>query len=322
MQNNLKRRKGEIIMANRKGIGKGKGMGFKNLIPKDPYTHSMNARGVKSLQRPVHLYAEGEVQEVDEMLEELQEQIDEEPQESSGFFPAPTPDILINESGEGDVHLHMNGDDTPFAPTPDVLMNSNLEADPDIVEEYEREELAQETGVAGFFPELEYVDVDRVPEKDEPTLLPSLTFEAEVSVDKSDDDTSVPLVPLPTVLIPEEETFAQKVGKGIKDVGQRGIQIVKEKRSHMIAQKQELHSLTDNELRTMAIREGSSFFGGGNRYEKELLRRETKNKELKDRIKDIRTKKVEKTDSGDSPFGFITAPFETLGATGKKGGKR
>lgn len=33
----------------RKGLGKGMGMGYKNLVPKDPYVHSMSAKGVRQL---------------------------------------------------------------------------------------------------------------------------------------------------------------------------------------------------------------------------------------------------------------------------------
>ena len=32
----------------RKGLGKGRGMGYKNIVPRDPYIHSLSARGVKS----------------------------------------------------------------------------------------------------------------------------------------------------------------------------------------------------------------------------------------------------------------------------------
>lgn len=311
----------QVIVMQRKGYGKGKGVGFRNLLPKDPYTHSMNARGVSSRgERPSNLYAEGEVVEVEDLLEQL-----DEPEEEY-VPPAPMPDILINESGEGDVVID-NDDDFEPAPMPHVLMNSNLESDPDVVEAHEMEEHAQESSAVGFFPELEYTDVDRVPDHQEPSLLPSLEFDTEVPP----DDDGVPAVPLPTVLIPEkEETFAQKVGKGaqklgegIKGVGQRGIKLVQEQRAQAIAKKQEIEGMTDNELRTMAIREPSGLFGGTSRYEKELLRREGKNRELKDKIHNIRTKQnVQESDSGDSPFGFITAPFETLGATGKKRGKR
>lgn len=44
--------KGENQME-RQGYGKGKGMGYKNLVIKDPYIHSLNAKGVKSkVKRP------------------------------------------------------------------------------------------------------------------------------------------------------------------------------------------------------------------------------------------------------------------------------
>jgi len=35
----------------RKGYGKGLGMGYKNLVPLDPYIHSLSAKGVKSKNR-------------------------------------------------------------------------------------------------------------------------------------------------------------------------------------------------------------------------------------------------------------------------------
>lgn len=33
----------------RKGLGKGQGMGYKNIVPKDPHIHSLSARGIKSV---------------------------------------------------------------------------------------------------------------------------------------------------------------------------------------------------------------------------------------------------------------------------------
>lgn len=43
----------------RKGLGKGLGVGYKNLAPLDPHIHSLSARGIKS-QRPMMLYAKNE----------------------------------------------------------------------------------------------------------------------------------------------------------------------------------------------------------------------------------------------------------------------
>lgn len=37
-------------MTRRKGLGKGQGKGFKNIIPPDPQTHSLSARGIKQKQ--------------------------------------------------------------------------------------------------------------------------------------------------------------------------------------------------------------------------------------------------------------------------------
>ena len=38
-------------MAIRKGLGKGRGMGYKNIIPRDPRVHSLSRRGIKQPQR-------------------------------------------------------------------------------------------------------------------------------------------------------------------------------------------------------------------------------------------------------------------------------
>jgi hypothetical protein len=38
-------------MARRKGLGKGKGKGYKNIAPRDPKVHSQSARGIKQPQR-------------------------------------------------------------------------------------------------------------------------------------------------------------------------------------------------------------------------------------------------------------------------------
>jgi len=38
-------------MAIRKGLGKGKGKGYKNIIPRDPRVHSLSRRGIKQPQR-------------------------------------------------------------------------------------------------------------------------------------------------------------------------------------------------------------------------------------------------------------------------------
>jgi len=42
-------------MATRKGMMKGKGRGYKNVIGKDPYVHSQSARGIKQPQRIPHI---------------------------------------------------------------------------------------------------------------------------------------------------------------------------------------------------------------------------------------------------------------------------
>ena len=36
-------------MKQRKGLGLGQGKGYKNLVSRDPYVHSLSARGVKSI---------------------------------------------------------------------------------------------------------------------------------------------------------------------------------------------------------------------------------------------------------------------------------
>lgn len=38
-------------MAQRKGLGKGMGRGYKNIIPKDPVVHSMSSKGIKQPQK-------------------------------------------------------------------------------------------------------------------------------------------------------------------------------------------------------------------------------------------------------------------------------
>lgn len=48
----------------RKGLGKGMGMGYKNLIPMDSHIHSLSAKGVKS-KRPMLLYAKNDVSSAD-----------------------------------------------------------------------------------------------------------------------------------------------------------------------------------------------------------------------------------------------------------------
>jgi hypothetical protein len=40
-----------IAKSNRRGLGKGTGSGYKNLIPKDPSIHSQSAKGIKQPQR-------------------------------------------------------------------------------------------------------------------------------------------------------------------------------------------------------------------------------------------------------------------------------
>jgi len=45
-------------MKQRKGLGKGLGMGYKNIVPIDSHIHSLSAKGVKS-KRPMMMYAKG-----------------------------------------------------------------------------------------------------------------------------------------------------------------------------------------------------------------------------------------------------------------------
>ncbi len=50
-------------MTQRKGLGKGMGMGYKNIVQRDPYIHGLSAKGVKSsssYMKPFSLKAEGD----------------------------------------------------------------------------------------------------------------------------------------------------------------------------------------------------------------------------------------------------------------------
>lgn len=50
----------------------------------------------------------------------------------------------------------------------------------------------------------------------------------------------------------------------------------------------ELHQLPDEQLKTLAIQEGSGFMGGMNRYEKELIRREKEKIWLDNKVKEAK----------------------------------
>ena len=124
-------------------------------------------------------------------------------------------------------------------------------------------------------------------------------------------------LPLPT--INPKKTFGSK----IKESAKKGYGYVVKKEQEFVQQRQQqrerLNILNDNQLEELAVRNPSGVFGG-NMYEKELIRRQRKRVEIRNKIgttikvarkETKQTKQTNKSSGLNIDLGFLN-PFATF----------
>jgi len=107
---------------------------------------------------------------------------------------------------------------------------------------------------------------------------------------------------------PPQKTFFQKAGEFAQTNIEKGKQYVKKRQ----AETRELHEIPDAKLKQLAVQEGASAFGGLNKFEKELFRREKEKRFIEKKLKDVREGKTSSSNEGlGGMFGFLN-PVSTL----------
>jgi hypothetical protein len=101
----------------------------------------------------------------------------------------------------------------------------------------------------------------------------------DYEVDYEDKEPAINFpIPTPT----PHETFGSRVKKGVKKFVEKEKEFVERKKQESLERKEMLSEMSDRELEEMAVRTQGGIFGG-NIYEKELLRRQRKRVELKNK---------------------------------------
>jgi len=200
----------------RKGIGKGTGRGYKNMLGNDPRVHSMSAKGLKQPQRLNPIINQG-FKDVDNFVEEI------ETSKKKGFIQRATD--RVNQERE-------------------KLKQSKIKNQLEELKEVRR-------------PEVQQIETQKI-------RIDELRYQKEKSRDDSQRER------LAKELDEEERQYNKKIEK-FTEIN--------------------VEDFSDQELKTLAVRtrESDSIFSDmfgskGNKYEKELLRRIAKTRELNKEI--------------------------------------
>ena len=262
----------------RKGLGAGLGMGYKNIAPLDSHIHSLSAKGVRSAST---LYAENKLtfgiiptQEKEGLIREIARksydgvswavQWEREHLPSQRRWVKKEYERAKEQLQKGVDYLKKDKDD----------VRDELDTDDDGDQDIQLEELHDVNTV--IRSDLEGIDIDsnNVPdyvEEDELYQIP----------DKVEYDEQLITFPMPT--LNPKDSFGSKFKKGV----QKGVGAVVQKEREFVAHRKEdremLNKLSDKQLEEFAVRNPAGIFGG-NKYEKELVRRQTKRVQIKQKV--------------------------------------
>lgn len=272
----------------RKGLGAGQGRGYKNIVPLDPYIHSLSARGVKSAQE---LYAEGKLKfgiiptkEKEGLIREIARKVHDGVDWAIQWEREHLPQQRrwVRKEYERAKEQLRKGAEAIKKKFDKDDVRDELDTNDDGVQDIEYEEL-QEVN-AEITDQLEGIDLDN-------NNIPDY---AESDVKMEEDKISFP-IPTPT----PKETFGTKVRKGWGKIVEKEQEFVQKRRE----QKEVLNKLSDAQLREKAVRNPSGIFGG-NIYEKEYLRRQGKRLEMQEKVSTTRQKAREDIKKGKTGGGL------------------
>lgn len=295
----------------RKGLGAGQGRGYKNIVPLDPYIHSLSARGVKSASV---LYAEGNLKFgiiptkekeglIREIARKVHEGVDWAIQWEREHLPKQRRWVrkeyerAKEQIAKGIDHLKKDKDD----------VRDELDSNDDGVQDIPLAELHEVN--TEIRQDLDNIDLnnDDVPDYVQEGDAEMTDYEIEYEEQKIN-------FPLPTPT--PHETFGRKVKKGVGSLVQKEREFVAQRRQ----ERAELNNLSDQKLKELAVRNPAGLFGG-NKYEKELLRRQTKRVQIEQKVSVTKQKAQQQpAKSGGGlgiDLGFLN-PLSTFSAKGKK----
>jgi len=316
-------------MVNRTGYGKGKGMGYFNLLTIDPYVHSLSARGVKSKIHNSH----------NNYILSAKTKIPDYVPADFGDVPTYKKRGLIKEIARkvaDGVHWAVEWEKkhlpeqkswvkTQYDKAKDLIekaksknaeekarakaeiekqkdladVRDELDVDDDGTQDIDIDELDDVNyNIRG---DLDNIDIDNngVPDYIETEPLDEPIYEKTHVGQKS---AGTPL----NYLFTQGKEFAQKEYKAGKEFVQKKI----EEHEHTI---EELRGMSNSELKERSLRTQPSLFGGKDIYEKELLRRVTKEKQVDVDVQQAMRKPV--VSAGGSGFGDMFGflnPLSTL----------
>lgn len=280
----------------RKGMGAGLGKGYKNLVPLDPYIHSLSAKGVKTMQT---LYAGKDYnfgllpnEEKKGIIKEIARKV----HEGVGWAVKwekehlPNQRAWVRKEYEKAKDLIMRGKDK----VKDYVekkkedlddVRDELDTDDDGTQDIELAELEQVN--QDIKDQLGTIDLD---DSGIPDYIETGALQMEVEPEVEEQGITFPF---PTLT--PHETFGGKVKRKLGELREKEREFVQKRKET----REMLAELSDRTLEEKAVRTQTGLFGG-NMYEKELLRRQKRRVELKKEIAQERSKaiKEEKTDSG------------------------
>lgn len=333
-----------------KGTGN---VGYYNLVPIDSHIHSLSARGIKSYPIPkseLKLYAKSEkfeslnTQEKKNVLEQIkdkaQQGVDWAVHWEQEHLPAQKAwvqkaynDIDV-EGGKllqkgVDAEIKAEEYEKRHFPEQKAFVERVVKGEEKLGEDIKKWEDKNAPAQKAFVKKLfegkhekpQLVQAENPSVSDETLSVgdesPQLSQEETYSDQSEQDEPLAPEpqsagIPFPgmvNVPKPRKQSFVEGAGEFIK----KEYDVVQGEVAKYRQAKVELHHIPDNELVTLGIQEGGGLFGGFNKYEKELFRREEERKKLNSKIAQIRSTPVSESNSSGvgNMFGFLN-PVSTL----------
>lgn len=317
----------------RKGMGFNQGRGYKNLIMKDPYIHSLNAKGVKT-QFP-------------ERMDFLSVIRGRDMRKDFGTIPTPHKKGLIKELARKvvdgiDYAVEWEREHLPkqkewvkkefdkAKEEAQKVKRAGSKAYKTFREEVKKKDVEDvrdeldtddngtqdipmstlEKANKDILSSLDTVDknMNEIPDYQEDDLL-EMPPTQEITYSNKPIGIPVPFmfskeapeppVPEPTEpiiepLVVKKDSIFQKAGRFVRKEFELGKDYLK----HKQLETRELHELNEKELLDMGVREGKPMIGSMNKYERELFRRVKEKKFVEKRLAEIQTGKEDKQEGG------------------------
>ena len=322
----------------RKGVGLGLGQGFKNMIPQDPYTHSLSAKGIKStynikkISVPEQVPKFGIIPTAKKkgLIKEIARKVNEGVHWAVEWEKKhlPSQKKWVKKEYELAKDLARRGVDKVKDKVEQVKedmddVRDEMDTDDDGTQDISLEEFNQVN--QEIKQDLNKIDLDNsgVPDYAEdgaevkPSFFPTLKTEpVEVEAEEEEREPSL-LMP---ELKPKGDGFLKKIYQTEQKVQTRVMTAVDKARE----EKRQILAMTDAVLRERAVRETSgAIFGlGKNKYERELYRRTQKRLLISDELAKTKAKKKKEIKEGKGKGGLGVDVSFLNPFSGLTGGKK